>query len=69
MMIKISRKYDKVAIAVNRSILLATTLSVIPAWAFADTTNTPSSDNTTLATILNHDDLTYGGVTLYGTID
>lgn len=58
----------KIAIAVKDSILFATMLSLAPIAAFADTP-AATSNTSGLSTILNHDDLTYGGVTLYGTID
>ncbi len=70
MMTTTSMKRTKISGAVKHSIFLATTLSVVPALAFADTTTpAPSSDTAALSALLNHDDLTYGGVTLYGTVD
>ena len=67
MLIQLPLNRTKIAIAVRNSILLATALSLAPA-AFADTP-TSATSTPALSAFLNHDDLTYAGITLYGTID
>jgi len=65
-----SIRRNTVSTAVRHSLLLFTSLSAIPVMAFAESVSAPPlSDTTALSAFLNHDDLTYAGVTLYGTVD
>lgn len=68
MLMQLPLNRTKIAIAVSNSILLSAALGFAPLAAFAETPPTVSH-NQALNTILNHDDLTYAGITLYGTID
>lgn len=67
MLIQLPLNRTKIAIAVRNSILLASAFSLAPA-AFADTP-APVTSTPALSAFLNHDDLTYAGITLYGTVD
>jgi predicted porin len=68
MLFQTQKESTKRFMTIQYSLYLLTIFCAIPVAAFADAPS-PSNDASTLSTLLNYDDLTFAGVTLYGTID